>query len=450
MQYHLLPVSRASQCGLFFQLSHLPIFASLFGFCWGCCFSAFAFSQFLRECAVNVPNMLAWLGEALFVFLTVCLFDCFLFLCFCVFSMCPECTQYVGLIRWSFARGTPLIRRLISRLGHQSWLLFPILLSRICFSVLSIFVCLFVCLTFIIGTHLKSWQATPISHLIIFDLSLSPNLNIAIFYSLLCLSPAHFSIGTDMIWKICCGVYFRHFCKSSSEIPALSIWLHTYTHVNANSGKVHCLTIAILYGNILSLHMCKATPTCKQTDVAKVAITRLLLASSCCSVVFYKLWNRLHDRSSPFERSRRVSDCDCEWWSTMKCLSTTSSKCVKGTISTNRVMLNSFDPTITFFRYVNYFHQSQRWSYLSHAMPSPSLHIRRCERVYTVYGKYSILGLEKSDFPVTVKYLGRDVSGNAATCPRPNSTRFASPAFQSHIFPWAEYRSMFLPSLIFQ
>ena len=143
MQYHLLPVSRASQCGLFFQLSHLPIFASLFGFCWGCCFSAFAFSQFLRECAVNVPNMLAWLGEALFVFLTVCLFDCFLFLCFCVFSMCPECTQYVGLIRWSFARGTPLIRRLIWRLGHQSWLLFPILLSRICFSVLSIFVCLF-------------------------------------------------------------------------------------------------------------------------------------------------------------------------------------------------------------------------------------------------------------------------------------------------------------------
>ena len=106
-----------------------------------------------------------------------------------------------------------------------------------------------------------------------------------------------------MIWKICCGAYFRHFCKSSSEIPALSIWLHTYTHVNANSGKVHCLAIAILYGNILSLHMCKATrtPTCKQTDVAKVAITRLLLATSCCSVVFYKLWNRLHDRSSPFK-----------------------------------------------------------------------------------------------------------------------------------------------------
>ena len=44
----------------------------------------------------------------------------------------------------------------------------------------------------------------------------------------------------------------------------------------------------------------------------------------------------------------------------MKCLSTTSSKCVKGTSSTNLVILNSFDPTITFFRYVNYFHQSQR------------------------------------------------------------------------------------------
>ena len=57
---------------------------------------------------------------------------------------------------------------------------------------------------------------------------------------------------------------------------------------------------------------------------------------------------------------------------------------------------------------------------------------RRCERVYMdMVGKYSILGLEKSDFPVTVKYLGRDLSGNAATSPRPNSTRFGSAGFST-------------------
>ena len=32
--------------------------------------------------------------------------------------------------------------------------------------------------------------------------------------------------------------------------------------------------------------------------------------------------------------------------------------------------------------------------------------------------KYSISELEKSDFPVTVKYLGREASGNAAFAPR--------------------------------
>ena len=39
-------------------------------------------------------------------------------------------------------------------------------------------------------------------------------------------------------------------------------------------------------------------------------------------------------------------------------------------------------------------------------------------RVCAMLSKYSISELEKSDFPVTVKYLGREASGNAAFAPR--------------------------------
>ena len=167
-------------------------------------------------------------------------------------------------------------------------------------------------------------------------------------------------------------------------------------------------------GNILNrliVHMCKETHTYLQTNCGRSCDneTRPNVGS------FLQLVNSA--ARFTFKGSRRVSDWDCEWWSTMKCLSTTSSKCVKGIISSNLAILNSFDPAYLFFQ-VRLFSSVAGDHIFGMASPSPSM-------MWESMGKYSILGLEKSDFPVTVKYLGWDLSGNAATCPRQlNSIRF--------------------------
>ena len=65
-------------------------------------------------------------------------------------------------------------------------------------------------------------------------------------------------------------------------------------------------------------------------------------------------------------------------------------------------------------------------------------------RVCAMLSKYSILELEKSDFPVTVKYLGREASGNAAFAPRASQLDSAHRGLSTKVHTEAFLRGSYL------